>query len=71
MEEQSSRYSSHLFMVRVWLEELGNDHSEWRGKVQYVPTGEVHYFREWSTLLTFLLDKLPPDKDMGANPQGG
>ena len=46
---------SHLFTVRLWVEELGNGKSEWRGKVQYVTSGEVRYFREWTTLIAFLL----------------
>ena len=50
---------SHLFTVRLWVEELGNGKSEWRGKVQHVTSGEVRYFREWTTLIAFLLMPLP------------
>jgi hypothetical protein len=32
-----------------WLEALGDGRNEWRGQVTYVPTGETHYFRHWST----------------------
>lgn len=41
-------------MVRVWLENLGEGWSEWRGQVKHVLSGEVRYFRDWSTLLAFL-----------------
>ena len=49
---------SHLFTVRVWREELGNDQSEWRGKVQNVHSGEALYFREWQALITALTKML-------------
>ncbi len=62
MERQLSR--SHLFTVRLWLEELGNDQMEWRGKVQHVTSGEVRYFRDWPTLIAFLQMLLPtPEAD--------
>ncbi len=49
----------HLFMVRVWMEELGNGQTEWRGKVQCVASGDVKYFRDWQTLVTHLEGMLP------------
>ncbi len=55
--EQQPR--SYLFTVRLWLEELENGKSEWRGKVQQVTSGEVRYFRDWSTLIAFLQMFLP------------
>jgi hypothetical protein len=51
-------YHSHLFTVRLWREHLGNGESEWRGKVEYVPSREARYFREWSILIAFLLEVL-------------
>ena len=56
--ESDSRPRSHLFTVRVWLEDLGSGQFEWRGKVQDVGSGEAKYFREWSMLLVFLLETL-------------
>jgi hypothetical protein len=44
--------------VRVWQEELGNDQSEWRGKVQHVHTGEALYFREWQALIAAIMKML-------------
>ena len=41
---------SHLFTVRLWPKELGEEQVEWRGKVQHVLSGEAHYFREWQEL---------------------
>ena len=46
--------SSHLFTVRVWREPLGQGHSEWRGQVRHVLSGEVRYFREWAQLVAYL-----------------
>jgi len=41
--------------VRLWQEELGNGQIELRGKVQHVSSGEARYFRDWPTLIAFLL----------------
>jgi hypothetical protein len=46
MEMKRQQPFSHLFTVRLWQEELGN--------VQHVSSGEVRYFRDWPTLITFL-----------------
>lgn len=45
---------SHLFTLRLWLEELGSGQTDWRGKVQHVNGGEARYFRDWPTLETFV-----------------
>ena len=55
MERERSQRSSDLFTVRLWQEELGNGQTEVRGKVQHVSSGEVRYFRDWPTLIAFLL----------------
>lgn len=46
--------SSHLFLVRMWREDLGCGNSEWRGKVQHVLSGEARFFREWAMLVEHL-----------------
>jgi len=43
----------------VWLEDLGDGQSEWRGHLQPISTGEVRYFRDWQTLVAFLIAMLP------------
>ena len=50
---------SQLFMVRVWLEDLGHGESEWRWQVKHVLSGEMRYFREWSALVMYLNAMLP------------
>ncbi len=49
---------SHLFTLRIWQEEIEADKTEWRGKVQLFPSGEVRYFREWDALTPLLLTML-------------
>jgi hypothetical protein len=51
---------AQLFTVRLWAEELGDGHAEWRGQVQHALSGETHYFREWPTLIAWLVAMLPP-----------
>ena len=52
------RPRSHLFMVRVWMEDLGDGKTEWRGQVKHVTSGEVQYFREWPMLIMILQEML-------------
>jgi hypothetical protein len=46
--------ASQLFTLRLWPEDLGDGQTDWRVKVQHVNSGEVRYFRDWSTLEAFL-----------------
>ncbi len=50
--------SSHLFVVRIWSERVGENRKEWRGQVEQVLSGKVGYFREWATLVSFLEEAL-------------
>jgi hypothetical protein len=67
---------SQLFTVRLWAEDLGDGRIEWRGQVQHVISGETHYFREWPTLIAWLVAMLAPmeaklatdDRHEGCNP---
>jgi hypothetical protein len=49
---------SHLFTVRLWLEDLGDGRSEWRGKVEHVLSGQTCYFRDWATLVSAFQEML-------------
>ena len=53
-----SRPSSHLFVLRLWSETMGDNGVEWRGKIQHVTSGDVRYLRDWSKLLSMLLELL-------------
>jgi hypothetical protein len=66
MDQDQLHPRSHLFTVRLWAEDIGDGQTEWRGRVQYVPSGEVHYFRDWPALIAHLLKLLP---QVGAQPE--
>ncbi len=48
-----------LFTLRLWPEVMGEDKIEWRGKIQHIRSGDVRYFRDWNTLVSFLLEAVP------------
>lgn len=50
--------SSHLFTVRLWVEELGEGQSEVRMQVKHILSGETRYFRQWAEIELYLLAKL-------------
>jgi hypothetical protein len=58
LDRTSPSLTTHLFTVRIWREELGDGHSEWRGKVQHPLSGETRYFREWAELITFVREQV-------------
>ncbi len=49
---------THLFILRLWRESLGDGRFEWRGRVQHVFGGERHSFRDWSSLVDYLERRL-------------
>lgn len=59
MDKAHSPPRTHLFTVRVWIEDLGEGRTEWRGEVQEVVSGETRYFRDWPTLVALLQVMLP------------
>jgi hypothetical protein len=63
MDKPAPNPSSHLFLVRVWSEEVADGRAEWRGQVQHVSgvAGKVHYFRDWPALVAWLQQMLPAD----------
>lgn len=69
MDKAPQTPHTHLFTVRLWLEELGEEQTEWRGEVQYVVSGEVRYFRDWTMLIATLQAMLPTREGLGAKAQ--
>ena len=53
---------THLFTLRLWIEDLGEGHTEWRGKAQHVLSGQVRYFRDWHMLEKYLIEMLDEQK---------
>lgn len=49
---------THLFTLRLWTERLGDGRVEQRGHVRYVLTGEHRSFRDWATLVSYLVAKV-------------
>lgn len=58
MAEEKQSLTTQLFTVRFWLEELGADRREWRGRAQHIESGEAIYFRDWQALSQFFHDNL-------------
>jgi hypothetical protein len=50
--------TSHLFTLRIRAEPLGHGQFELRGQVRHVLTGETRYFREWTTLIAYVTERL-------------
>lgn len=63
MANESKIARSHLFTVRLWLEETGPGRFEWRGRVEHVLSGERQYFCNWPALLAPFEEFLTPRQD--------
>ncbi|MEP7359098.1 MAG: hypothetical protein ABI847_17740 [Anaerolineales bacterium] len=67
---------SHLFSLRLWPVEAADGRTEWRGKLEHVPSGENRYFQGWTALITGLCALLPEpgraplSADVGQPPDG-
>lgn len=59
MTTEGGHRHTHLFTVRVWLEEVEHGRVEWRGRVEHVMSGERRYFQGWPGLLEQLKGFLP------------
>jgi hypothetical protein len=69
MQGQPSTYQLHIFTLRLWLEQLDHNSSEWRGEVKNTSTGEIRYFRNGLSLYTALCNML--DVSSGASRDDG
>jgi predicted small metal-binding protein len=49
----------HLFILHLWSEAMDSHRLEWRGRLTYVESGEVRFFRGRATLYQMLLQMLP------------
>jgi len=49
---------SQLFTVRLWYEPVDAGQWEVRMQAKHILTGETRYFREWSPLAAYLVNKL-------------
>ena len=46
--------ASHMLLLRIWREDLGDGQSEWRAWVRHVLSGETVFIRRWQDLEAFL-----------------
>jgi hypothetical protein len=58
MSDQAQSHPSHLFTLRVWLQDVDEETQEWRGRIHHVESGQTRYFRDWSALIPVLLTML-------------
>ncbi len=50
MNEKQEGTRSQMFTLRVWMEDVGNGRTEYRGTLKHILSGETHHFRNWLTL---------------------
>ena len=63
---------SQLFLVRMWLADLGNGATDLRGSVQHVGSGEVRNFHDWRVMETFVEGLLEEsDNSQACRPRSG
>ncbi len=60
-EIEPARGGNHtfLFTLRLWRASAAPGKAEWRGRLQFIATGQVHYFRDWEALVIHLREMLP------------
>jgi hypothetical protein len=51
--------TSHLFLVRLWVESDSGGDVVWCGKVQHVTKGRPNQFRDWPALIDLFKAMLP------------
>lgn len=60
-DEKQANEQSHLYLVRVWSDPVGEKQEEarWHGKVQHIITGKSGYFSDWPALINLLTGQPP------------
>lgn len=58
---------SHFYTLRLWEVKGEETGSQWRARLQHVPSGEVKYFRNLEVMLDFLYAQL--DKTHNSLPE--
>ncbi len=74
MDKTRPNKVSHLFLVRVWLDEEMDEAHSWQGKVQHVVTGQAGRFDSQSSMMLLLASMLPLSnsaKDVAIEHAGG
>jgi hypothetical protein len=50
MQEMPRPPPAIMMTLRLWLEVMGPQQSEWRGEIKNLTTGEARYFRRWEEM---------------------
>jgi hypothetical protein len=61
--EPTHKNRTHFFTLRLWEERVTGEKNEIRFKVQHVLSGEVRYFRDWPTLIRYLISIVQTETD--------
>lgn len=56
--DNEQKSNSHLFTIRVWIEDDADNQMQCRGKLKHIPSGEIRYFRGWTSLIPLMLNLL-------------
>ena len=53
-------YKVHSFIVRVWVEKMGDGSqpSVYRGQVMYLPSRELHYIKQLEEIIALIQNKI-------------
>jgi hypothetical protein len=54
---------SQLFVIRLWKEVGQASAIEYRGRVQHALRGEMRHFRDWATLIEFLVTQMEQEEE--------
>lgn len=57
---------THSFVIRLWREnrDLSGATAVWRGWVEYIPTGQRHYFQDTKRLYDIVFNYLGQSPDL-------
>jgi hypothetical protein len=57
-EKQETPDSSHLFTVRVWVEQLNSEERQVRIQVKHVLSGAMRTFIRWPKAIAFIMAQI-------------
>jgi|GEM_PF-2077907 hypothetical protein len=56
---ESYEFNTHVFVVKIWLEELQSEHKGiWRGYITHVTSGERRYINGFLDVVSFIIPYL-------------
>ena len=47
-------FQTQTFTLRIWVTNQKDATLEWRGRIQHIQTGEVHYCQDWEAFTAFV-----------------